>query len=100
MINFKRTMGENVKLSVHVDRTPESYAYHNIFSENGGKTLEKYTRIEGGKRPSAKELVKETLEKAGGSDHIFYICGPENWMNQVQKELLEAGAKKVMCEVF
>lgn len=96
MVNLRRSIGdENIKLVVHVDRTPESHPYKDAFA--GLETLFKYTS-EGG-RPSAADLVKETLEKAG-TDNEFYICGPEAWMDDVQAELLAKGAKKVVCEVF
>lgn len=97
MINFQRCLGDNVKLTVHVDSTPEAYAYRSLFAS--GPLLEKYSKVPGAKRPTAKDLVKETLQKSG-TQNTFYICGPEEWMDEVQKELLKQGAKKVMCEVF
>jgi len=97
MINFKRSLGDQVKLTVHVDSTPEAYAYRKLFAE--GPLLEKFTRTPGARRPTVQSLVAETLQKAG-KDNTFYICGPEEWMEQVQGELLKQGAKKVMCEVF
>jgi nitric oxide dioxygenase len=98
MLNFKRSLGEKVKLSVHVDSTPGSFAYQSFFAESG-PVLEKFTQTPGSKRPTAQALVAETLEKAG-ADNDFYLCGPESWMDDIQKELLKQGAKKVMCEVF
>jgi len=97
MINFKRSLGDKVKLTVHVDSTPESYAYRKLFAE--GPLLEKFTRTPGARRPTVQSLVTETLQSAG-KENTFYICGPEEWMEEVQKELLKQGAKKVMCEVF
>mmetsp|Transcript_51868 Transcript_51868/g.60627 ORF Transcript_51868/g.60627 Transcript_51868/m.60627 type:complete len:442 (+) Transcript_51868:102-1427(+) len=97
MINFQRALGDKVKLSVHVDSTPEAFAYRTIFQK--GPVLEKFTRTPGGKRPTAKELVTEILDKSG-TDNNFYICGPEGWMTDIQAELLKNGAKMVMCEVF
>lgn len=97
MINFKRSLRDKVKLTVHVDSTPEAYAYRELFKE--GPLLEKFTRTPGAQRPTVQSLVNETLHRAG-KENTFYICGPEEWMDQVQKELLKQGAKKVMCEVF
>merc|ERR1712224_793519 len=96
MVNFKRSMGDSVKLIVHVDKTPESHPYKEFF-DGSSDTLFKYTSITG--RPTAKDLATETIEKAG-KDNEFFICGPEKWMDDVQKELLAQGAKKVVCEVF
>ena len=95
MVNLKRNLDKSVQLVVHVDRSAETHPYKEFFGDSD--TLFKYTS-EGG-RPSAEDLVKETLEKAG-KDNEFYICGPEKWMDDVQKELLAKGAKKVICEVF
>lgn len=97
MINIKRTLGDKVKLRVHVDTSPKAVAHASVFESC--PALEKFTRVAGGKRPSVKELVAETLSKAG-KDNDFFICGPEEWMTSMQKELLENGAKKVMTEVF
>ena len=47
----------------------------------------------------AEALAKEIVAEAG-ADHCFYICGPSAWMNEMQAELLNLGARKVMCEVF
>lgn len=98
MLNFKRALGDKVKLSVHVDSTPGSFAYQSFFAESG-PVLQKFTRTPGSKRPTAQALVAETLEKVGAENN-FYVCGPEAWMDEIQKELLKRGAKKVMCEVF
>lgn len=99
MVNFLRNLGkENVKLIVHVDKTPESHPYKGFFDESGIETLFKYTRTGNG-RPTIADLVKETLAKAG-KDNEFYICGPAQWMEDLSKELLANGAKKVICEVF
>lgn len=100
MVNLQRHFDKNVKLVVHVDRTPESHPYKAFFDESGSETLFKYTKVEGGgKRPTAEELVKEIVATAG-TDNEFYICGPEHWMDGMQKELLANGAEKVICEVF
>lgn len=102
MVNFGRTLGSKLRLCVHMDRTPEAHAYrdyfHSITEEE--QRLEKYTQVPGaGKRPSAKELVGEVLERVG-ADHHFYICGPESWMMEMQDNLVKKGAKHVTCEVF
>jgi len=100
MVNLQRHFKKNVKLVVHIDRTPESHPYKTFFEESeAADTLFKYTKVEGGKRPTAVELTKEIIEKAG-KDNEFYICGPAHWMEDIQKELLANGAKKVICEVF
>jgi len=99
MVNFHRALGDKVKLTVHVDSTPEAYAYRSFFAESKVPLLEKYTKVSGAKRPSAQALVSETLQKAG-KDNNFYLCGPEAWMEQVQNELFKQGAKQVKCEVF
>jgi len=96
MVNLKRSLGDAVKLVVHVNRSVEDYPYREFF-EKDSPTLTKYTSETG--RPTAESLVAETLEKVG-TDHEFFICGPEKWMDDVQKELLKKGAKKVICEVF
>lgn len=98
MINLHRVC-DDVKLAVHVDRTPESHPYKSYFDKSGVPTLFKYTKVDGGKRPTAPELAEEIISKAG-KDHDFFICGPEQWMDDMQKELLSKGAKKVICEVF
>lgn len=95
MVNMKRSLGDSVKLVVHVDKSPDSHPYKDFFE--GSDTLFKYTS-EGG-RPTIEALVTETLEKAG-NENEFYICGPEKWMDDVQKALLANGATKVICEVF
>jgi len=97
MINMKRTLGKKVKLRVHVDSSPKAVAHRSVFASC--PVLEKFTRVAGGKRPSVKDLVAETLAKAG-KDNDFFICGPEEWMTNMQKEFLDCGAKKVMTEVF
>lgn len=97
MINFAKTLEDKVKLTVHVDSKPEAYAYRSHFKD--GKLIEKYTRTPGSKRPVSSALVKEILEEVG-SNHNFYICGPEKWMDEMQAELVKNGAAKVMCEVF
>merc|ERR1719401_233121 len=99
MINFSKALGSNVKLMVHVDRTPESFAYRSIFAESSQPLLEKFTKAKDAARPTAQALVQETIEKAGADNH-FYICGPPAWMEQVSMELQMAGAKSVMTEVF
>lgn len=99
MVNFHRNLGENVKLTVHVDSTPQAYAFRSLFAESKVPLLEIYTKVPGGKRPSAQELVCETLQKAGKANN-FYLCGPEAWMEEVQSELFKQGAKQVQCEVF
>jgi len=105
MINFQRALKDKVQLSVHVDSTPESYAYRELFNPSDDnqtttKTLEKYTRVGKGGRPNIKQLVQEIIDIVDGPNHNFYICGPESWMDAVQKELMEHKAQKVMCEVF
>jgi nitric oxide dioxygenase len=95
MVNLKRSLGESVKFVVHVDKSPESHPYKDHF--DGSDSLFMYTSESG--RPTAEALVAKTLEKAG-KDNEFYICGPEQWMDNVQKTLLAKGAKKVVCEVF
>merc|ERR1712032_894982 len=97
MVNFKKKLGSNVKLAVHVDSTPESFAYRSLFAESNEPLLEKFTKIGG--RPAPKDLVQETLGKAG-ADNNFYLCGPPAWMADVSAELQKAGAKNVMTEVF
>jgi len=99
MVNFSKALGKNVKLAVHVDSTPASFAYRGVFVESGQPLLEKYTRTPGCVRPSPKALAQETIAKAG-VDNDFYICGPPSWMEQVSKELQSAGAKRVSTEVF
>jgi nitric oxide dioxygenase len=98
MVNFSKALGNNVKLAVHVDRTPESSAYRDFFAASGQPLLEKFTKQPGG-RVSPKDLVQETIEKAG-RDNNFYICGPPSWMEEVSAELMKAGAKSVETEVF
>merc|ERR1711971_519827 len=95
MVNLKRSLGESVKLVVHVDKSSESHPYMDHF--DGSESLFKYTSKSG--RPNTEALVAETLQKVG-TDNEFYICGPEQWMDDVQKTLLAKGAKKVVCEVF
>ena len=95
MVNFARALGDKVALVVHVDKTEAAHAFKPELEKY--KSLFKYT--EGGTRPSAESLAKETVA-AAGTDHCFYICGPPAWMNEMQAELLRLGAKKVMCEVF
>jgi len=95
MVNLKRALGDAVKLVVHVAKSAEQHAYREFFEDS--PTLTKYTSQTG--RPTAESLVAETLEKVG-TDNEFFICGPEQWMDDVQKVLLEKGAKKVVCEVF
>jgi len=109
MLNFQRALGKanKLKLCVHVDSKPESYAHRDLFRQSKWcgpeRMMEKYTRVPGGRRLSAAELVAAVLKRleGDGTKHHFYICGPEKWMNSVQKELLgKKGVKKVMCEVF
>jgi len=97
MVNFSKALGANVKLAVHVDRAPETAAYRDLFAASGQPLLEKYTKSGG--RVSPKELVRETVEKAGVGNN-FYICGPPSWMEEVSAELVKAGAKSVETEVF
>ena len=97
MVNLYRSKTTDVKLIVHVDKTPDSHPYKGYFDDSGIDTLYKYTKVDG--RPVVSELITETLAKAG-KDNEFYICGPEKWMEDIQKELLANGAKKVICEVF
>merc|ERR1740121_3595516 len=99
MVNFSKALGKNLKLAVHVDRTPESFAYRSLLAASGQPLLEKFTKAQGGGRPSPKALVQETIQKAG-TDNNFYICGPPSWMEQISAELQKAGAKSVMTEVF
>merc|ERR1711937_169838 len=96
MVNLKRNLDKNVQLVVHVDRAPETHPYKEFFGKDS-PTLTKYTSETG--RPTAESLVAETLERVG-TENEFFICGPESWMDDVQKELLKNGAKKVICEVF
>lgn len=98
MINLYQACKENVALVAHVDATPESHPRKSDFE--GSKTLFKYTKVDGGSRPETKAFVEEMISEAGGKDHEFFICGPEKFMDDVQKELLSQGAKKVVCEVF
>jgi len=103
MINLYKSDKTDVKLIVHVDKTPEAHPYKDLFDEfdydnKNCSTLFKYSKIDG-KRTSAEDLVAETIAKAG-TDNEFFICGPEKWMDDVQKELQSKGAKKVICEVF
>ena len=111
MLNFQRRLASSnkLKLCVHIDSKPESVGHRDFFrkSESCGpdKMMERFTQaMPGGKRLSAKELVAEVLEQINTGDntnHHFYICGPEKWMNDVQKELIgKKGVKKIMCEVF
>jgi len=95
MVNLKRALGDAVKLVVHVAKSPEKHAYRKFFEDSSN--IFKYTSQTG--RPTAESLVEETLEKVG-TDNDFFICGPEQWMDDVQKVLLAKGAKKVVCEVF
>jgi len=97
MVNFSKALGSSVSLAVHVDRAPESAAYRDVFAASGRPLLEKYTKSGG--RVSPKDLVRETVEKAG-VDNNFYICGPPSWMEEVSAELMKAGAKSVETEVF
>jgi nitric oxide dioxygenase len=99
MVNLNRHCKDNVALVVHVDATPETHPRKNDF-DGCKKTLFKYTKVDGGKRPVTKDFVSEIIEQAGGTDHEFFICGPETFMDDIQKELLTQGAKKVVCEVF
>jgi len=99
MINMYNSSKTDVKLIVHVDKTPDLHPFKEVFEETGAAdTLFKYTRMGDG-RPSAKDLVDETL-KIAGTDNDFFICGPEKWMNDVQNELQSRKARRVMCEVF
>lgn len=97
MVNLHRSLREEVKLVVHVDRSEESHPYREFFEKSGSKTLFKYTSVGG--RPSSVDLVNEILEMAG-TDNEFFICGNDKWMNEMQTELVAKGAKKVICEVF
>jgi len=102
MVNFSRALGKKVKLAVHVDRDPESFAYRSLLAESGQPLLEKFTKAKDGNgsgRISANVLVQETVEKAGVENN-FYICGPPSWMEEVAAELQKAGAKSVSTEVF
>jgi len=98
MVNFKKSLADKVKLTVHVDSKPEAYAYRELFADSGD-LLEKFTRTPDGKRPTSEELVSEIIDKVGTKNN-FYICGPEKWMDEIQAELVKRGADKVMCEVF
>lgn len=95
MVNLKKCLGDKVKLTAHVDHAAESYAFRDLFAVGG---LEKLSNVIGG-RTSAADLAAEILAKAG-PENTFFICGPAEWMNQVQKELRDHGAKEVLCEVF
>ena len=53
MINFSESFGDKVKLTVHVDSTPEAYARRDLFAKSGNH-IEKFTRIKGGKRPKCR----------------------------------------------
>merc|ERR1719229_949410 len=101
MVNFSRALGEKVKLAVHVDKTAESFAFRSELESAlpPDKLLVKYTQASPSGRPSAACLAKEAVDQAGLAN-IFYICGPEGWMHEMQAELLQLGAQKVMCEVF
>jgi nitric oxide dioxygenase len=100
MINLKRTLGDKVKIVVHVDRTPEHYPCRQFFAENDTnhiKTMEKYTQANG--RIGPKDLAHEMIDTVG-TNHTFYVFGPSVWMKDLQQALLDLGASKVMCEVF
>lgn len=97
MVNLQRSLGEAVKLVVHVDRSEEAHPYRSFFEEAGSETLFKYTSVEG--RPETGALVDDIIKRAG-TDNEFFICGPAKWMEAMQGELTAKGAKKVICEVF
>lgn len=99
MVNLYKSTKTDVKLIVHVDKTPEGHPYKSYFDDetDGTETLFKYSKSDG--RVSAEDLVAQTLEKSG-TENDFYICGPEKWMDAIQQELQAKGARKVICEVF
>lgn len=103
MINLYKSKNTKVKAVVHVDKTPDTHPYREYFEQEFSSTdtpfekIYKYTKDNG--RVSAKDLIAEVLDKVG-KDHDFLICGPEQWMDDLQKELLANGARRVMCEVF
>jgi len=97
MVNLQRSLGEAVRLVVHVDRSEAAHPYRDFFEGCGAPTLFKYTSVGG--RPAPTDLVGEILDRAG-TDNEFFICGNEKWMNEMQAELVARGAKKVICEVF
>ena len=101
MVNLYKSTKTDVKLIVHVDKTPEGHPYKSYFDEetDGTETLFKYSKSGGEGRVSAEDLVAQTLEKSG-TENDFYICGPEKWMDAIQQELQAKGARKVICEVF
>merc|ERR1712203_650545 len=98
-MNFSRGLKDKMKLSMHVDKNPEAYAFRSHFESSADTFIAKYTSGGDSVRPTPDALAKEAVDKVG-TDHLFYICGPEAWMSGVQSELLNLGAKKVMCEVF
>lgn len=99
MMGFSRALQDNVKLAVHVDKKPEAHAFRSHFGSTPDKFVAHYTQVSGVGRPTAANLAKEAVQKAG-ADNVFYICGPEAWMLELQSELLKLGSKKVKCEVF
>eukprot|EP00934_Nitzschia_sp_Nitz4_P003742 Nitzschia sp. Nitz4//scaffold49_size126201//118729//120006//NITZ4_003663-RA/size126201-processed-gene-0.103-mRNA-1//-1//CDS//3329553212//3732//frame0 len=94
MVNLKKALGDKVKLCAHVGHEAASFPFKDDFV--GG--LEKFTDVQGG-RTKPSDLATELLEKAG-KDNTFFICGPSDWMNELQSSLLTQGAKNVQCEVF
>lgn len=106
MLNFQRTLGEKLKLCVHLDTDDQSHPYLDYFksAENCGpeKMINKYSYGKRDGSVSAKELVEEIVEKIGhDQSHHFYVCGPSKWMEEIQQELLgKKGVKKIMYEVY
>mmetsp|Transcript_6861 Transcript_6861/g.7317 ORF Transcript_6861/g.7317 Transcript_6861/m.7317 type:complete len:515 (+) Transcript_6861:54-1598(+) len=97
MINLYNSKTTDVKLVVHIDKTPDLHPYKQYFDDTGIPTLFKYTK--NSTRPTPQELVHDTMELVG-TQHHFYLCGPAQWMDDTSKELLAQGAQKVICEVF
>jgi nitric oxide dioxygenase len=95
MKSFLAAAPHNVRLALHVDRSPASHPFKEEFS--AVPIHFHYTEESG--CPSPKALVEGVL-KPHLADCDFYLCGPPAWLDGMKSALLEGGAKGVRAERF
>lgn len=87
MVALLQALGKRVALAAHVDKSEDTHAYRQRFTDAGVTMQVQYTKSVG--RPPRD--IGARLVRTAGVDHDWFICGPRGFMNDAVDTLSDAG---------
>lgn len=98
MASLVQTLGSRVKAAYHVDKNQARHPCHDVFDQANLPFFETWYTESQGKPDCAK--IATQLVKAANKDADYYICGPNSFMQAMERHLAKQNCTHVYTEVF